>query len=1083
MNLCWGFFKWALLVALVAAIAAVPYFYDRLDREIQQRLVTMLSEQYEGLEISVRSAQFVEEEGIEIRDLVIVETDAAGPRAELLSLPEVFLHSRGTLQEVLSGSIDVHEVVVRRPVLRMTRRHDATWSCSRLLPFPKLGDGKGPPPTIRVENATVEVFDPTKNPSSTMVLRNVSLTFSEPEGVLPGSGPSTLRQISGTLDGDYVSRVELSGQVDLQTGVWSLGGLVDNLEITGESLHSVPAEWLSGCEIPDTCRANATFQFALSGGNEQDTCACRFTATGTVTEGRIEDSRLPGPLTELRTSFSVDNEGLTLSNMVAHSGQTTLKVDTLRSWGHGSTARKSIEGKAERLELDHNLLGALPDRFTETWAKYLPTGKVNAEFTADFDGERWLPRKATIQCLDVSFSYHKFPYRLHRARGTVQDGDNLVALKLENDVLQISMEAFSGKDRITIHGAISQPLSGPYGEVDIRATELELNDELFAAMKEGPRNVVRSLNPKGRVNVNLHIASDRHGVPPSKYMLVDVLPGGSIRWTQKPPKRGFPYPLTIYSGEIEMIDDQFAFRKFTGKNDTGVVHCSGKFGPSPAGKELVLNFHGSNIALEEELRDSLSHPNMQRLWDDLRLRGMIDLEDLTVRYLVEPKDLKVSFRAKPHPDVTSIEPVSLPYRLEKLRGMLVYQDGRITIENFEGNHDEARITAKVACEFEPDGSWKLQFEDMAVEQLRLDNDLTRALPERFRAGITQLDTRTPINLGGWVVVGRNASQIDRLVSSWNLGVVFPRAHLNCGVPIDNVSGKVILKGHSDGETLLCHGELDVRSLTYRDIQITDVRGPILIDDRQILLGARVGPASGQRARSLQGSVFGGAVYADGVVALGQNAGFELSGRLFEADLSRAAQEVVSGRQTLQGKVIARVDLWGRSKTLNALEGRGNIQLRNADIYELPAMVSLLKKLTVRQPDGGAFSESDIDFRIRGDHIYFPKIVFRGDAISLEGEGEMDVNRNVNLEFRTRLGRGDLGLSFLREVLGGAGDQLVLIHVEGPASSPRIIRQPLPAVNNLIEQLQKDLQIPVESPGGYSRTDPANSYGRAATQRR
>ena len=67
------------------------------------------------------------------------------------------------------------------------------------------------------------------------------------------------------------------------------------------------------------------------------------------------------------------------------------------------------------------------------------------------------------------------------------------------------------------------------------------------------------------------------------------------------------------------------------------------------------------------------------------------------------------------------------------------------------------------------------------------------------------------------------------------------------MPIDNVSGKATLTGHSDGEGIVCGGKLDIRSLTYRDIQITNVHGPILIDDRQILLGARVGPVGGAAA--------------------------------------------------------------------------------------------------------------------------------------------------------------------------------------------------------------------------------------------
>ena len=159
---------------------------------------------------------------------------------------------------------------------------------------------------------------------------------------------------------------------------------------------------------PEACRARATFQFVLEGGTGKSPSPCLFQVTGKVREGRIEDPRLPGPLTEVSTEFSVSNEGLTIQNLVGHSGPMTLKVTSFTSWGHGAAARKSIEGDVEQLELDHNLLAALPDRFTETWSKYLPLGQINARFTADYDGTKWHPRTATVECLDVSFSYHKF---------------------------------------------------------------------------------------------------------------------------------------------------------------------------------------------------------------------------------------------------------------------------------------------------------------------------------------------------------------------------------------------------------------------------------------------------------------------------------------------------------------------------------------------------------------------------------------------------------------------------------------------------------------------------------------------------
>ncbi len=107
--------------------------------------------------------------------------------------------------------------------------------------------------------------------------------------------------------------------------------------------------------------------------------------------------------------------------------------------------------------------------------------------------------------------------------------------------------------------------------------------------------------------------------------------GGSIRYDR------FPYPLQVHGGQIEMIDGEWSFRDFRATNGTGVVFCGGSFGQGEQGKQLLLRFRAANVALEEELRDALGHPNMQRLWSGLRIRGTADIEDLTVRYCAEPR--------------------------------------------------------------------------------------------------------------------------------------------------------------------------------------------------------------------------------------------------------------------------------------------------------------------------------------------------------------------------------------------------------------------------------------------------------------
>ena len=193
------------------------------------------------------------------------------------------------------------------------------------------------------------------------------------------------------------------------------------------------------------------------------------------------------------------------------------------------------------------------------------------------------------------------------------------------------------------------------------------------------------------------------------------------------------------------------------------------------------------------------------------------------------------------------------------------------------------------------------------------------------------------------------------------------------------------------------------------------------------------------------------------MTFGDEPRYGLQATLSNAELGRCAQEVMAGRQNLQGKIFATVDLGGAGRSVNGLRGRGRIQLRDADIYELPVMIAMLKILSIRRPDTTAFSRSDIDFNIQGPHIYFTRINFNGDAISLLGQGEMDLESNIGLIFHTVVGRDEMHVPVLREVLGGASQQIMQIQVRGTLQNPETKRVAFPVVNQALQQLQSDLQ--------------------------
>jgi hypothetical protein len=188
--------------------------------------------------------------------------------------------------------------------------------------------------------------------------------------------------------------------------------------------------------------------------------------------------------------------------------------------------------------------------------------------------------------------------------------------------------------------------------------------------------------------------------------------------------------------------------------------------------------------------------------------------------------------------------------------------------------------------------------------------------------------------------------------------------------------------------------------------------------------------------------------------------------LADAELARFAQESLPGRQNLKGTMLANLEVHGTAPGTNLMSGTGGVYLRDADIGELPQMMQLLKVLRVRAPDATAFNRSDMEFRLQGEHLYFDKLDFLGDAVSLYGKGELDFKKNVKLWFHTTLGQNNLPVPLLKKVVGEASGQILQIRMAGTLDDPKITNEVFPGINEAIGQLQLEL-------GGHGKAPPIN----------
>lgn len=1041
VNSCWFLFKWGALVAFVAALAAFPYFYNRVDEEVRLRIERKFAQHYPDLQVTVRSAKIVDGEGIEVRGLSIVEPGAEGPRAELAHFDEMFLHCNADLPELLRHEPVVTRITMRRPMFQVTRRPDGTWSTTRLLPLPRFSDD---PPVITVENCTVEIFDPLKNPSSTLTCRDANVTITAP-GNQPGQPAGTDVLVEGFFGGDHLERVEFDGRLSQDGQRWSFTGNVGGLQLSPELRNSLPSGVSEQLELLGALRSKAEVEFHLNRDPDRPE-PLDFDVRARLERGRIDHPRLPYSLTDVWATVECNPRRIVVQDFRARNGQSTLSLRGYRE-GYAAGSPFYLEANCERLLINRQLLEAAPEAWRAEWYKFFLTGVVDAGLKLRFDGQKYTP-ELICQCVETSFTFHHFTYPLMGGRGVI---------KLADDKLDIDLRCQSGAEEVVVVGRIANLRTAPGGSIGVRADNLPLDQKLFDALPGATQEFVRSLHPQGTFNLDAAFKwqPNVHGdatQPVIEKQIVVNLNHCAIRYD------GFPYPIYNVLGTIDVTNDRWEFRDLRGTNDTGQIGCQGHF-TSDNGGQLELNFSGYNIAIEDELRNAL-RPNLQQVWNDSQPRGRIELSS-KVTYGFADKQLGVAVRVVPVAETVSIEPSYFRYRLEKLKGAIHFEDGRFTVERLSGRHGDVAISTRDGgCELSPDGRWRLTLNDLVVDRLRADRDLYAALPETLGERIRRLDPQGPMHLRGALQLTGGGNPSTPEAGRWNFRCDMQQGSLNCGMKLEQIYGGMQIEGGFDAQGFNSRAELSIDSLLCRDVQFTNVRGPLWLDSGRVLAGAWAEkPSAGRPARHITARCVGGTVMADAVVSLAPQARYQLVASLTDGDLKQFAQEFAVGRQNLSGRILAQVNLNGTSDGLRTLAGTGQVQLRDANVYELPQMVSLLTILSFKPPDTNAFSSSDIDFRIAGEHIYLDRIDFRGDAISLEGRGEMNFASDVDLRFHAMVGRNEWNVPIISDVFRAASPQIMQIHVDGKLSNPGINRDHFPVVNQALQNLQAGFERP------------------------
>lgn len=1057
-----------------------------MDEMIRSHVQRHLSAQFPGLTVTVRSARRVVGEGIEVRGIAISDPAAAEGRQQLVFIDELLAPCRTELEELLRGMPVLERLEIRRMRIHAVRREDGGWNLARLLPLPQLGACA--PPAV-IEDAVVEIEDLSNPRAGKFTLREINVQvlppaaarairsagsasgLARPAGASPPAAPESGREtgaegqgllLSGTLVGDHFRQVSFSGTLDPQSGIWSLRGQVTELQMSSRLLATLPGELSAQLAPLATLRARADLDFALDSPSETD-AAPRFVISGRLVEGRFDDERLPYPLTDLRADLYCDSHGLRIDNLQARSGRTTLQL-SFQSQGYAQASPFVVRAQARQLALDDRLFEVLPAELQQVWNDYSLGGTINVNLSVAFDGQRYRP-EMVVECLNLSFSMCDFGYPMHSGRGTVRWRDQVLSTD--------DFQARAGAHWVHFRGQVDSP--GPRWTGWLQAYSegpVPIDETLFAALDAQSARVLRALRPAGTLRL-VHARYERQDPDrPLQHELELELNNGTIEF------EGFPYPIYNIQGKLLSRDGRWTFRDLVGRNDSAYIVCDGQWSPhARGGGKLELEFDCRAVPLEDELRLALD-PAGQRFWAALRPRGTIDQLGIMLVYDSRRETVNVDVRAQQWAPSTqqaggsqqaggnlSIHPVSFPYRLDNFSGAVRYHDGYVEIQNVRARHGRTQVHLDGRFHRPRDEPWELRLNRLTADAVQADHDLVAALPAGLGQALSRLRLSGIVNLRGLPADERTAPPPALIVrgggpknapvsAQWNLTIDVENGGLDAGPGLEHIRGGLQLTGGLNERGLQTQGELLVDSLLVQGVHLTRLRGPLWIDSSRIVLGAAAQPGPASRPpRPVTAELFGGQLAVSGEAALEEHGPFQVNLSLSEADLGEIARELAPRQRNISGRVLVNLGLRGNAQRPHTYLGGGFVRLRNADIYELPVMVALLKLLSVRRPDTTAFTSSDIDFRIQGQDVYFDPIDFRGDAISLLGKGWMDLEQNIRLTFYTQVGRREFPL--LGSVLAEASRNILEIQVVGTLDEPVVQQTAFPELDGTLQRLFPD----------------------------
>ena len=1103
------------LVRVCCVLAAVGYGawwgYDHVFKpgEVRRRVLEALSAKFDGVDVELGSARmrpFLG--GVNISDLKLIRRDDP-TRTPFLHVPKatIWFDKSLALTQLPLGKIELEDSHIR-----LIRDAEGEWNVQGLMTSTKSDDG--PAPVVVLKKARVSIIDRKQGIAGELEIKNTDLTIvNDPETLYTIEAAGEAAPFGRFhLAGKFESGVGASGRLQIRDA--TMGAPLSKLLSMVKPEAALAIDGLEGrlgvdvrldWKVRQPILRGLDVEVTLNEGNyhnpELPTTITAINAKVRFRNGELKAEPIRGKLAGADFQVLLDMDFRDLLDARLDAPPPDL-IGTIEE------RVRRLEVEIRDLMFNADLIAMLPPKYQDLQPDYQPKGKADFSFLQRREGDRTV-RTARLVPKGMSALYEGFQYPIDNIRGTID-----AVLNPEQPTrLKIDLTGEGRGQAVACKGTVT-----PGAERDvsliITGSSISLDRTLIDALPGTIPKFMDSLRATATGDFTVKIRHNaeirqKHGPKVFDNEFDIFIRQGTMNYEE------FPYPLTALTGNLHIrtMPDyptgqppapglavtasdsdvgSIIFKNFTARGPGGaMVKVSGSKVPEEGGMLLSLDSSVESMQLSGDLKTAITKLNMGNAWKTFEPSGRMNC-NMEVRIHERcPKGAKEPFAFEPTRDLelglsfngASICPKFFPYAINDMAGKIFLAKSRVEIHELRGRHGPTDITlAGAEIRLPASGGVWADLSNLRFSTLTPDREFLSALPKGLRKAWEGLEFSGPIGIHArrLVVDDRDASPPEQRGNPavamvvpvtargaiapapvtpvtppttyyWDATVTFQKARFNTGVTWENATGQFGTRGNYVGEKLgRVIGDLAID-------QATILKQPIEMFSAHM----DVDPAKPDVLMFpwMKAKIYGGELAGAARIVLGPPLRFDvsLSGTRLRLE-QMAAINKLGPKTHLSGLADARLTLSNPTdpKTrVPTLEGEGEFNIPNGKLLDLPVILDVIKLARLRPMDETMFEEAHAVYKIRGNRVKFCQFDLIGNAFSLGGDGEMNLDgAKANFEFYTVWTNIRDFLGVVGEIPARLSGNLYKIRVSGNIGDekPRVEQVPLPVVMEPVKRL-------------------------------